>query len=210
MIINTFIFQLIDSRMYVIIEDDEALVIDPCENTEAFELLKSRKISWVNIILTHEHYDHISGVNAFRKQFKCNVICSEICGKKITDSRGNLSKYFEVLIASKAKSEMIHIEPFKCYADVTFRNKMQMVWKKHRVSLIETPGHSEGSICIEIDSEYLFTGDSLLKNNTNVTKIIGGNQQVFELTTKPILKSYEHIYVYPGHGDSGWIEEFNI
>lgn len=62
----SFSFDLIDSRMYLLISNDKALIIDPCVNTDALQLLKDKNIIDVIVLLTHEHYDHISGVNWVR------------------------------------------------------------------------------------------------------------------------------------------------
>ncbi len=52
----------IETNMYMIIKDNEALVIDPHENQDLLMLLISNEVSKVTIILTHEHPDHISGI----------------------------------------------------------------------------------------------------------------------------------------------------
>ena len=61
-----YILPLIKSNMYVIVSDSDALIIDPIENTEAFERIKNTGIKAVTAVLTHEHFDHISGVNMLR------------------------------------------------------------------------------------------------------------------------------------------------
>ena len=65
--INTYSFYPIDSNMYVILENKKALIIDPCVSEEAKEYLKSEQVKEILVLLTHEHYDHISGVNWLRE-----------------------------------------------------------------------------------------------------------------------------------------------
>ena len=44
------------SNMYVLSEDNHSIMIDPCEN---YQMKPGIRLD--NILLTHEHYDHISG-----------------------------------------------------------------------------------------------------------------------------------------------------
>ena len=60
--IKRYVSGLLSSNMYVIIEGDHAIVIDPFADTTPSE---GSIIDY--ILLTHEHYDHISGVNVWKK-----------------------------------------------------------------------------------------------------------------------------------------------
>ena len=60
--------QPIDSNCYLIYEEDckSCIVIDPGTNgsKEVIKLIHSKKLITDFVILTHEHFDHIWGVNA--------------------------------------------------------------------------------------------------------------------------------------------------
>ncbi len=57
------------------------VILDPCVSEEAKEYLQSENVEEIIVLLTHEHYDHISGINWLRESFKrTKVICSEACG----------------------------------------------------------------------------------------------------------------------------------
>lgn len=100
--INTYSFYPIDSNMYVILENKKALIIDPCVSEEAKEYLKSEQVKEILVLLTHEHYDHISGVNWLRECFpQVKVFCSEACANGIVKPTRNLSAYYEILFSSK-------------------------------------------------------------------------------------------------------------
>ena len=212
--IHTFAFELIDSKMYIILERQGAIIIDPNVSETAAELLCSQNIQEVKIILTHEHYDHISGVEWFREQFACTVYCSEECNVNMQSSLKNGSKYFKALFLDREAEkleEASRIQSMTCIADMTFEGKKEFIWNGHRIVLVETPGHSPGSICILLDDQYLFTGDSLLKNDPTITRLPGGNKRDYMEKTLPFLKNLDkEMYVYPGHGESGWLKEFNI
>ena len=105
--INTYSFYPIDSNMYVILENKKALIIDPCVSEEAKEYLKSEQVKEILVLLTHEHYDHISGVNWLRECFpQVKVFCSEACANGIVKPTRNLSAYYEILFSSKRKKSV--------------------------------------------------------------------------------------------------------
>lgn len=211
--IYTYKFEPIDSRMYIIIKNKEALIIDPCISKDALELLLKNDVKEILVLLTHEHYDHISGVNWLKGKFKCHVICSKKCGDNIQNSNLNLSAYFNVLFLNKYNNseEFDLIYDFSCTSDETFSESFEFYWTIHHIKLIETPGHSEGSVCIKFDNNIIFTGDSLIKGRKIITKLPGGSKNDYRNVTLPFLKSIPNgTVIYPGHGESGMIKEFQF
>ena len=80
--IEKFESSLLFSNMYLIIEKERAIVINPFQDVKIVNDLKVNRI-----ILTHEHYDHISGVNAWKAETKAKVLCSATCAKNTQSSR---------------------------------------------------------------------------------------------------------------------------
>lgn len=190
--ISEYMFSPIDSVMYVITENEHALIIDPCINADAERMMKERKIKDVLIILTHEHCDHISGVNWFRERFSTEVMCSYKCAENIKDPKKNLSQYIDILFEDVAG---YHLEPFSCVADRWFEGERNMQWNGHSMFLKETPGHSEGSICILLDKKYAFTGDYLIEGRKVFTKLPGGSKSKYLNITKPYLDDIKAKYI---------------
>ncbi len=203
-------FEPIDERMYLICQGKDALVVDPNRNQIALNKLKENSVENVFILLTHEHYDHIFGVNLYREEFShVEVLASQKCSGLITDSSMNLSNYWYVLFDSpKVKhhydmeANVLGFGPYKCSADITFENEYETSWQGHKLKMKETPGHSPGSICIVMDDKYLFSGDSLVTGHPPITRLPGGSKKDYRNTTLPWLKSLDsNILVLPGHGD---------
>lgn len=215
--IKEFKYKLIDSKMYIMIENNEALIIDPCISEEGEEYLIKHNVNALTVIPTHEHYDHISGINHIKEVFaNCSVVCSWKCHDNMQSSVKNGSKFFSALFFDKDKElleEASKVEPITCKGDRMFACETIFKWHGHTIFLKETPGHSPGSICIVIDEKYLFTGDSLIKNEPVITRLPGGSLKEYNKITKPFLKRISkdiHMYVYPGHGESGCISEFTL
>ena len=210
--VHSFSFQPIDSRMYVMVEKEKALIVDPCISEKAFALLEECHVKEVAIILTHEHYDHISGVNELVHRYPdAEVICSQVCGEYIRDCKKNVSAYFDVLLIGKTPAPTDKTQPYECKATMTFQESMAFMWNDYEVRLRETPGHSEGSICIEVDGLGVFTGDSLIMDTPVITKLRGGNKEAYENITKVYLQQLpENVYIYPGHGEAGEKRLFTV
>ncbi len=59
-----FVWDYIDSNAYVVVKGQEALVIDPVDTKEFWAFLKDRAIQRATVVLTHGHFDHITGLNS--------------------------------------------------------------------------------------------------------------------------------------------------
>lgn len=215
--IYTYDFYPIDSRMYILLENKKALIIDPCVSDEALQLLKENDVTEILVLLTHEHYDHISGVNWLRERFSSvNALCSSACAAALPSPSKNLSNFWEILFVGKDKETQeyvrnMNIQPYSCTADDTFESEHKLSWEGHSLFLKETPGHSKGSICILLDGDILFSGDSLVTGYPTITRLPGGSKKDYAGITLPWFQSLDpSIMVYPGHGEKQPLECYTI
>ena len=63
----------VKSNMFTILTGNEAVVFDPNEDEDLLELFKEKEIEKVHILLTHGHYDHISGVMWLKEHTNATV-----------------------------------------------------------------------------------------------------------------------------------------
>ncbi len=190
---------LLASNMYVIAEDGHAVVIDPCRNTAAVQGLTVDRI-----LLTHEHYDHISGVNLFRERGAGPVLCSGACAANIADARKNMASLFRVFCQLQTwielDSEPEADEAYVCRADETFEDRVVFDWRGHEFRLFELPGHSRGSTGILLDGDRFFSGDSLMENSDTELRLPGGSRRQWTAVSLPRLAEIpDGVRVYPGH-----------
>lgn len=190
---------LLSSNMYVIIEGKHAIVIDPFQNLEPAEDFVIDKI-----ILTHEHYDHISGVNVWKEKTKAPVLCSKTCAENIKSPRKNMARLFEVFCELQTWMTLDTIpkadEEYTCFADEIFEDEMIMEWLGHSFHLFELPGHSTGSIGILLDNHHFFSGDSLIEGREIELRFPGGNKAKWEHIGAPRLALLPNgVLVHPGH-----------
>ncbi len=210
------IYKEINSRMYIFIGEGRALIVDPCISEETVDFFKAERISHLLIILTHEHYDHISGVNYLRERFDTEVIASTTCAKMTISPRKNQAQYFRALMRILNKNTDLleyYDENYSCEVDETFDGEYIFNWQQHTLQLTETPGHSEGSICILVDNEIVFTGDSLVNvaGEKIIVKGMGSSREDYLEKTTPYLQSLpDKVIVFPGHGDIAPLADLKV
>ena len=199
--IRRYVSGLLASNMYVVVEGDHAVVIDPFEDTSP-----GAGLTVDHILLTHEHYDHISGVNVWKKEYGCPVLCSSLCAENIRDPRKNLAYYFKEFCELQTWKTLDAVPPYdpgySCAADEVFDDRIAFEWYGHEWNLFELPGHSLGSIGIVLDARIFFSGDSLINHYKTAFNIPGGSRKKWLSVSVPRLEAIpKGTYVYPGHFD---------
>ena len=193
---------LLSSNMYVIVENDHAVVIDPFDDISPAEGLMVD-----HIILTHEHYDHISGVNTWKEFTGTSVLCSRACAENIQNPKKNLANHFREFCELQTWMELKEIPSsnpdYSCFADKWFTDEMMFQWQGHKFHLFEIPGHSQGSIGIMLDDVEFFSGDSLMENSEIELRIPGGSKKKWlEIGSKRIEAIPDGTRIWPGHFES--------
>lgn len=173
---------LLDSNMYLLIQDNHAVIIDPFWDEDLWrEKLQEVYVDW--ILFTHEHYDHISGAEQFRKRFQSKVLCAESCAQLIENPICNLSHYYKdyVQIAQTKYDDSLKEttnNDYICKADELFPDgDFSLKWNGNCLYFFRTPGHSPGSYCILLNSQILFSGDTLLPPDSKIIIAPGGRKK---------------------------------
>ena len=207
MIIEKYVFDVIDSNMYVCIEDEQALIIDPFKSKTVKNRLFENGVKKVIIILTHEHIDHISGANYY-EEFDSIVYAGEECKIIVEKDLRKLKVQFASIFIMAAKKEKLKVSNFlkTIYGikiDRTLSDGEKIEFGKHLLTVRKAPGHSQGSIIVIVDGLTVFTGASLFSDREVVTNLPGGSQIEYKAVTMPILCSLNReAVVYPGHGEA--------
>lgn len=208
--IYRFVFAPVKSNMYCILSKNEAIIIDPHESNEGYELLSSYGVNKIKIFLTHEHYDHCSGVNWFQNRFESELVCHIKCAEHIKIARNNRPLLIAFVLSEKNKKDgrnitKEHLESYQtfiCQADTTFNDDMIYDWNGQKIYFKSSPGHSPGSCCLSFGDSVVFTGDSLLKDDPVITRFPGGSSKDYNARTIPYLNSLKNeVLIMPGHGD---------
>lgn len=195
-----------ESNCYILEEDGACVVVDPNDAKRVPEAVLRRGWKVELIILTHEHCDHMAGLDALRDCFpEARVVISEVCAAGLQDKRINMSRMAETYLAFAGKPGIAY-QPFVTRpVEPAFSEEKEVVWRGHRFYLRSMPGHSPGSTGIWMDEKTFFSGDYLLpEEDKPVLRLPGGSEEAFLLQTLPVLLTLpKGVRIYPGHGASG-------
>ena len=204
--------------MYTLLTENEAVVFDPAEDEELLHLFKDKEIEKVHILLTHGHYDHISGVEWLKEHTGATVFCQAMCADRLANSKRPLSRLVAVVLAEEDRKDGGHryqdfkdsYKPFTIKADITFDKMVDIKVGELEFHVTSTPGHSEGSSCYQLFDKMVFTGDTLLKEYSVILKFPGGNKGDYESKALPFLQSLpKDCIIMPGHGDPFVLKDTN-
>ncbi|MHA1803967.1 MAG: MBL fold metallo-hydrolase [Promethearchaeota archaeon] len=166
----------------------EVVVIDPGfdikEITQTLEELNARPIA---VLLTHAHFDHVMKLKKFLRSYDIPVMYDK---KEINSGFGPFSK-----------------------KDKWLREGDTILVGELTLHVLETPGHSPGSLCYyckdvkeykgqQIDG-IIFTGDLIFRRSIGRSDVPGGDQSVlFESIKKKIMYNpnlSDNFIIFPGH-----------
>lgn len=211
------VYEYINSNMYVLMADDEALIIDPHKNEELTELLKSKGINKVIILLTHEHHDHTTGVYWYQENFECTLICQQNAAEYIAKKQYLRPTLIAFILGEEDRVNDSHLYddfkrvfvPRQYYADITFAEHYSFNWNDNQLDFYHIPGHSSGSCLIILNREFAFTGDSLLKDLPIIIRFPGSNKEEYQSVTYPLLNRLltSDMTILPGHGNPFVLKE---
>jgi hydroxyacylglutathione hydrolase len=87
----------------------------------------------------------------------------------------------------------------KMHSDLSVDENEILTVGKISVKIIYTPGHTDDSICLLVDDQKLFTGDTLFVGECGRTDFPGGNTKNMYESLNRLQKLNDNIEVYPGH-----------
>lgn len=193
------------SNCYLIEGKGHVLVIDPNDADRICSEITSHSWQPDKVLLTHEHCDHIEGLEEVRAKYQIPVLCSKVCSDGLGRPDRNLSVVYDLLVYEESGiiSNVRH-RSFVCRpAEETFETEISFTWEGHTFTILSCPGHSPGSCLICLDDQVWFTGDYLIPGEEVNLSLRGGSSSEYEAKTVPILKKIKPgAQICPGHGES--------
>lgn len=166
------------------------ILFDPADMGRLlYEKLTERNLKIELILLTHGHFDHMSGAEELRELSGAPIWCWEKEEDVLQNPEDNLSYDFI--------RKSITIKPDKLLKD---NETIEAANLKCR--LIGTPGHTVGSCCFSFDDDkILISGDTLFEGSVGRTDFPGGSSSMLVQSVKERLFDLaDDTVVYPGHG----------
>ena len=178
---NTFVVRSVESN--------QTLIIDPGDDEDRIiEFIRSKKLTPLAILNTHAHLDHIGAVSKLKESFNIPFYLHEE-EKMILDHYEESCEMFGLLPKQKPK------------VDKWLKNHKSLTIKDFKVKIINTPGHTPGGVCYEIDN-HIFVGDTIFKGSVGRTDLPGGNWDNLKKSLFQLIDTVNHEkIVHSGHGD---------
>lgn len=176
-----------------------ALVIDPGdEGARILEVLRRNNLTAEAILLTHGHLDHICATKQVAEATGAPVMMhpDDQPLYEGMDAQANM--------CGLPTPELAPIDKFIADGD-------EIVIGTLRGTIIHTPGHSPGSVCLSlpaVDGEavaapnkHLYAGDTIFYGGVGRTDLWGGSMdQLLRSIRERILTLPDETFVIPGHG----------
>lgn len=138
------------------------------------------------VICTHAHPDHIEAIQLF-KDVPTLTTFHETEWSLVSAMRKQVSALYGVDV--------------NAFQPDFFLREGDLAVNGVRLSVLHTPGHSPGSICIHWpEQKALFTGDLIFKEGLGRTDLPGGNSEELKKSILG-LADLDVQTVLPGHGD---------
>jgi hydroxyacylglutathione hydrolase len=170
-----------------------ASVIDPGGDVaKILSYLRDSNLTCNQILLTHSHFDHCGGVAELKKIFPEAKLFSSTLE---SEYRSNVAKIGQMYGLSEGFENCPEPEKF-------LSEGANFSIGQYQFSVIETPGHSPGSLTFyNVAEQVAFVGDVLFQGSIGRSDLPGGNQEVlFDSIKKLISLLPGHTKILSGHG----------
>jgi hydroxyacylglutathione hydrolase len=168
----------------------EAIVVDPGDEiARIMALLAKHNLTVKQIVITHAHIDHIAGAHRLK----------ELTGAPILYNKNDLP----LVKMMDVQAGWLGIATPTVHApDDTLEDGKLITVTGITGSILHTPGHTEGSVCLYLpDQTLLLAGDTLFAGSVGRTDLPGGDtRKLLTSIHERLLTLPDEVTVIPGHG----------
>ncbi|MES2658970.1 MAG: MBL fold metallo-hydrolase [Verrucomicrobiota bacterium] len=183
----------VQTNAYLLETPDGNLLIDAPEGVT--EWLQQRGVRVDDVLLTHQHYDHVTDAAAMRA-----------AGARL-HALEDYSKDLTLETAARSWGLPISVTPYQI--DSRFKMDEPLHIAGLEISLAHVPGHSTDSVTFHlVDHGIVFSGDTLFANSIGRTDLPGGSTiQLLDGIARHLMTLPPETRVFPGHGPGTTIGE---
>ena len=173
----------------ILSENGKAWIVDPGQEAERIiDLLTKKGLEPAAILLTHGHFDHISGIPGLLEKFPELPIYVH---EKDVPMFGHPLNQLPPEYPSFEKPKNL----------IVFRSTFNLQPSTFNLEVIETPGHTPGGVCYYFPKDkLLLSGDTLFAGSVGRTDLPGGDMATLMDSLQKLTALPDDTLVIPGHG----------
>ena len=168
----------------------EAMVIDPGDDiADVLAIIEEYKLKVKQIVITHAHIDHVGGAMKLRAATGAPILLNH--------------NDYTLLKMLDLQADWVGMQsPGKVEVDHSLNEQDTVKAGALTASVMHTPGHTEGSVCLYFAAEKkLIAGDTLFAGSIGRTDLPGGSfEKIMRSLHDKLLMLPDETAVVPGHG----------
>lgn len=176
------------TNCYIVEDGGKVLVIDPGDDlTMIVADIHARPVE--HIVVTHAHWDHVGSLSGL----------ADVTGAPVAMSAADAALVDGVANQDGHDLDRGHGAP---HVDRILHDGDELTLGSKVFTVIETPGHSEGSICLYCAEDgVLFSGDTLFSGGRfgRTDFEHGSMEKMIETLSTKFVDIPDDVIVYPGH-----------
>jgi hydroxyacylglutathione hydrolase len=178
----------------------EGVIIDPGDEVrELLDAVKTHDLKIVNILLTHAHLDHVTGVGEAKQATNVPVWLH----------KDDNFLYEGVVEQGQMFGLRVKRQPpvDRFYGKEHEGHEGALRFGRYAVRVLHTPGHCPGGVCLAVNKEgekksVLFVGDTLFAGSIGRTDLPGADAATLLKSIRNVLFRFaDDTVVWSGHGD---------
>lgn len=178
----------VQTNGYLVETPDGNLLIDAPEGIADWVARRGVRVD--DVLLTHQHYDHVTDAAALRE-----------AGSRL-HAFSDYSTDLTLESTARAWGMPISVAPYEIDRLFDMRNPLRIAGLE--ITLAHVPGHSLDSVTFHLaDHGVLFSGDTLFAGSIGRTDLPGGSTtQLLDGIARHLLTLPSETKVFPGHGSA--------
>jgi hydroxyacylglutathione hydrolase len=173
----------------------EGAVIDPGDETrDLLAAVDRHRLRITNILLTHAHLDHVTGVAQAKRALAVPVWLH----------RDDNFLYEHVVQQGQMFGLQVESQP---RIDRFYEPDTVLRFGRYQIRVLHTPGHCPGGVCLAVNRDNdenvtLFVGDTLFAGSIGRTDLPGGDTATLLRSIRDVLFAFsDDTIVWSGHGE---------
>ena len=193
--IKRFACNMLQENCYIASDDTKECVIIDCgayyeeERKAIVDYIRDNELVPKHLIVTHGHLDHNFGNNTIYEEFGLKPEVAAKDENLMNGFKEQAEKFYGLALGYD----------FPPFGKLLSENDV-ISFGNHKIAIIETPGHSRGSVCYYCSEEnVLFSGDTLFDMSIGRTDFKGGSMMQIIQSLRHLAQLPDETVVLPGH-----------